>query len=299
MNPEVLTNAAIPPYGDSLAALENVLFDLDINDNANNSFFKRYILAASQAVQTYCGRRFVAEPVTDTYYMVRAWREHQLGRDAIPLSHWPLIGLTSVVETDDAQVSTTLVEGTDFIRDTPTARLIRLNGATLQPRNWWSPKVTTSYVAGYGSSAAEPHTVPASGPYTITVKNAKTGFAIVDMGVTYANGTTLTAVSGTPTAAGQYSVNTTTGVYTFDSADAGQNVIANYAWTTIPMDVQDAVTRLVEMRWDDRSRESNLKRYTEPGVIEKEYWVPNSTGMGNIPPDIRELIDAYRVPSIA
>src|SRR5579871_1020105 len=143
MNLEVLTSAAIPPYNDSLVALENVLFDLDVTDNANNSFFKRYILAASQAVQTYCGRRFVAEAVTDTFYLSCAWRENY-NANAISLSRWPLIGLVSLVETDESQNSTTLIEGTDFIRDTPTARLIRLNSNTLQPRNWWLLKVTVT-----------------------------------------------------------------------------------------------------------------------------------------------------------
>ena len=64
---------------------------------------------------------------------------------------------------------------------------------------------------------AEVHSVPAAGPYTVTVTNA-THFA-ADQGVVYAaTGLPLIAVSAAP-AIGQYSVNAATGVYTFASAD--------------------------------------------------------------------------------
>lgn len=77
----------------------------------------------------------------------------------------------------------------------------------------------------------EAHTIPAvSGPYTITVTNAA-DTPLVDYGVTY-------ALTGVPfqkvaslTAAGQYTVNLTTGVYTFDSADASALILINYSWT--------------------------------------------------------------------
>ena len=82
----------------------------------------------------------------------------------------------------------------------------------------------------------EAHTVPASVAYTITVTNAA-DVPLVDYGVTYANtGIALTNVGsgGTLTAAGQYKVNLSTGVYTFDSADASAAVLINYSWTPSP-----------------------------------------------------------------
>lgn len=86
-------------------------------------------------------------------------------------------------------------------------------------------EITTTY-------PGEAHTIPpTSGPYTITVTNAGTFFA--DYGVTYAlTGQPLTNVgSGSLTAAGQYKVNTSTGVYTFDAADQDVAVLINYQWT--------------------------------------------------------------------
>jgi hypothetical protein len=74
----------------------------------------------------------------------------------------------------------------------------------------------------------EPHSVPASTPWTVTVTNGAT-FA-KDLGVSYANGNPLTVVASGPTV-GQYSVNTTTGVYTFATADANANVLISYEYT--------------------------------------------------------------------
>jgi hypothetical protein len=53
-----------------------------------------------------------------------------------------------------------------------------------------------------------------------------------DLGCQYAaNGTPLKRVA-TPTVAGTYSVNTTTGVYTFSAADAGNVILVNFGYST-------------------------------------------------------------------
>lgn len=76
----------------------------------------------------------------------------------------------------------------------------------------------------------EAHTVPApSGPYTVTPTNAS--HFTLDLGVTYAlTGVPLELV-GSLTAAGQYMVNTSTGVYTFDSADDSAAVLISYMYS--------------------------------------------------------------------
>lgn len=74
----------------------------------------------------------------------------------------------------------------------------------------------------------ESHSVPASTPWTVTVTNGAT-FA-KDLGVTYANGNALTQVASGPTV-GEYSVNTTTGVYTFAAADANAAILISYEYT--------------------------------------------------------------------
>src|SRR6267154_691510 len=78
-------------------------------------------------------------------------------------------------------------------------------------------------------SENEAATVPATGPYTVAVANAS-GF-VDDLGVFYATGASagnrFTRVT-TPSAAGQYSVNLTTGIYTFAAADANASLLISY-----------------------------------------------------------------------
>lgn len=75
----------------------------------------------------------------------------------------------------------------------------------------------------------EPATIPATpGPYTVTVVNAA-NFSD-DYGVTYtATGDPLQEVASAP-AQGQYSFNSTTGVYTFAAADQGAGVQITYTY---------------------------------------------------------------------
>lgn len=70
--------------------------------------------------------------------------------------------------------------------------------------------------------------VPGTSTYTITVTHGAN--FVTDFGVRYSvTGLFLKKVSSL-TAAGQYTVNTTTGVYTFYSADAAAAVLITYTW---------------------------------------------------------------------
>jgi hypothetical protein len=111
-----------------------------------------------------------------------------------------------------------------------------------------SPRLVRDFVGGANNSLMnagqtlvannEAQSVPASSSYTIMVTNAAT-FSL-DLGVIYqATGEPLTNVASVA-AAGQYSVNVTTGVYTFDLADASAAVFISYAYTLAS--VGDTVT---------------------------------------------------------
>jgi hypothetical protein len=77
----------------------------------------------------------------------------------------------------------------------------------------------------------EAATAPATSPYTVTVANAAT--YADDLGVFYAAGANagnrFTRVT-TASAAGQYSVNLATGIYTFAAADAGVSLLISYLY---------------------------------------------------------------------
>jgi hypothetical protein len=80
-------------------------------------------------------------------------------------------------------------------------------------------------------SENEAATVPATTPYTVTVANAAS--YVDDLGVFYAAGANagnrFTRVT-TPAAAGQYSVNPATGIYTFSAADSSAPLLVSYAY---------------------------------------------------------------------
>lgn len=79
-------------------------------------------------------------------------------------------------------------------------------------------------------SENEAATVPATTPFTVTVANAAT--FVKDLGVFYTTGGAkrFTRVT-TASTAGQYSVNETSGVYTFAAADANAAVAISYEYT--------------------------------------------------------------------
>lgn len=77
---------------------------------------------------------------------------------------------------------------------------------------------------------SEAHSVPGTGPYTVTVTNAAT--FVGDQGVFYSTtGVQLTQVASGSEALGKYSVNSSTGVYTFSSSDASAALLFNYDYT--------------------------------------------------------------------
>lgn len=80
----------------------------------------------------------------------------------------------------------------------------------------------------FAVSQLEAAAVPATTPYTVTPANAASYND--DLGVSYAvSGKRFNRVA-TPSAAGQYSVNFASGVYTFSSADASAAVLISYTY---------------------------------------------------------------------
>ncbi len=72
--------------------------------------------------------------------------------------------------------------------------------------------------------------IPAS-PYTVTVTPPSTGTYVTDLGVIDAStGLAMKRVASAP-ATGQYSVNTSTGAYTFAAADTGKGVLISYEYS--------------------------------------------------------------------
>jgi len=80
----------------------------------------------------------------------------------------------------------------------------------------------------FAVSQLEAATVPATTPYIVTPANAASYND--DLGVSYAGSGKRFNRVRTPSAAGQYSVNFATGLYTFSSADASAAVLISYTY---------------------------------------------------------------------
>lgn len=137
----------------------------------------------------------------------------------------------------------------------------------------------------------ELHQVPATSTYTVTVSNALE--PITDFGVTYqASGLPFENVgSASLTAAGQYKVNLTTGVYTFYSADASAEVLINYSYP----ESGQGDTLVVEshsMGWGPVVGLNLVFPYEGGGI---GFWVPNSR-LGKI--DIATKLDDYAMYTV-
>lgn len=81
--------------------------------------------------------------------------------------------------------------------------------------------------------------------------------------------------------------------------DSYQTVIVYSAgFETIPEDIEDACSRLTKKAFWQRGRDPSVMQQNTPLVGEVRYWV-NPTPDGNLPADIVDLVDNYRLMVIA
>jgi hypothetical protein len=268
-------------------------------DSSNDAWLAQMAIPqVSRAIMRHCKRPFAPEQVQDAFDIEQDPYPSQTpgGFANLQLSRWPVLSVSSVVQTLAIATSQTLVEGVDFRVDAETGQLLRLNPFTGVGSLWEAIPVTVVYAAGYGALVAEARTVPAT-PFQITVAEAST-FSC-DLGVTYASGTSLTRVTATP-AAGQYSVDLTTATYTFNVADVGQALDFSYATKALPDDLVEIVLRLITARFKGKNRDPNLIQQDTPGVGSQRWWFGGAPGQkGAFAPDIEAALEDYRVPTLA
>ncbi len=130
---------------------------------------------------------------------------------------------TATIKELYGQYQRPLAAARGTIKTTGKAKLARISGLAFA-NLFYGVTPSTGQIA---TSFAEAGAVAAATPFTLTVANA--GTFVNDEGVLYAaTGLPLTKVASTPSAA-QYSV--ASGVYTFNSADAGKAVLTSYSYT--------------------------------------------------------------------
>lgn len=272
---------------------------LDVTDTSDDSWLTRATTQVSKSIARHVKRVFPPEQVQDVFDIEQDPYPYQTpgGFPQLQLSRFPALGVISVVQllglggSGGVATTQTLVEGQDFKTNLKTGQLLRLNPFTGVGTLWEALPVTVVYTAGYGALVSETHSVPASSPYTVTID--QTGDFSCDHQVSYASGTALARVSASP-AQGEYSVSTS-GVYTFNAADAGQSLSFVYATLDIEEDLESIALRLVTERYKDKDRNPALIQRDQPGVGTERYWFGGAPGQkGPFPPDIEAALDSYR-----
>lgn len=299
---EVISTVLASAASYDLTDLATVKDELSLQsvDTSNDTWLGRAISQVSKVVMSATNRVFAPEYVQDNFDINRNRYQLPMGTWELQLSRWPILAVSSVVQTVDlggSPATQTLVAGTDFEIDYANGRLLRLNSNTGRVMGWEAFQTVVKYTAGYGAAVSETHSVPANpGPYTVTVAGAAT-FSC-DQTVAYASsGVLLTPIaSGTP-AAGQYTV--ALGVYTFAAADAGQSLNFAYCTESIPLDLVDAALRTVTVRFKAKGRDPSLVQRETPGIGTERFWFGPVPGQyGAFPPDIDAMLERYRVPQV-
>lgn len=73
-----------------------------------------------------------------------------------------------------------------------------------------------------------------------------------------------------------------------------QGLSVTYSAGAVPDEVEDAASRLVYARWVNRQRNPLVKRERVYDVIDREFDTGSDTS--NMPPDVEDLLDNYRMP---
>jgi len=294
-----VTTVLSPAASRSLTDLPTVKTELSIDsgDTTDDAWLAQAIFQVSGSIERYTKRALVPEYVVDNFDIEQDAYPWQTpgGFAQLQLSRWPVLAVTSVVQTLATGVTQVLSAGTDFRLNPATGQLLRLNRFTGVGVTWEAIPVAVTYSAGYGVLIEETGAVPQSAPYQVTVQGA--GAFSCDQSVSYAGGAPLARVSSNP-AQGQYSV--TAGVYTFNIADAGQALAFAYATVNIPPGLVEICLTLITGRFIAKGRDPALVQRDTPGVGTERWWVGGTPGQtGAFPPDIAAALDDYRVPTVA
>ncbi len=152
MSNETITTVVTPAGSYDLTDLTTVKDELSIKstDTSNDSFLGRGITQVSKAIANYCNRVFPVETVKDVIYLDRnLLLRVNVASVTLQLSRWPVTAITSVVEDAGLDSELTLVQNTDYLPDSLTGQLIRIDSTTGLRRRWASRTVTVQYSAGY------------------------------------------------------------------------------------------------------------------------------------------------------
>jgi hypothetical protein len=219
---------------------------------------ERLISATSAYIQNYISRMVASTTYLQTF--------NGQAMPTMVLPQWPVTSI-SLLQADGltiearAPLVTPSVYNNGFGYTFQPPGQVALTGY-LFPRGY--NNVTVEWVGGY-LIEDEAHTVPdVPGPYVVETSGR---WSAGDRGVTYAStGVALVAVTATPTAAGEYRVDTDNwSLYEFSELDAGADVLISYAF--VPYDIEQACIDMMGDWFVYRSRIGVLSKGIEGQTI--------------------------------
>lgn len=146
-----VTTVLTPAASADLTTAATVMDDWGIAAK-DQAFVARAVTRCSMAASDFCNRAF---GITEYKTVVRLERGYKDGHltigDISPIMFpfFPIASISSIIETDENGVDTTLVEGTDYEVVYNVGKIFRLDSYGRQ-RDWWTrKKVTITCKAGF------------------------------------------------------------------------------------------------------------------------------------------------------
>lgn len=153
MGYSVVTKVVTAASSYDLTDLATVKDELGLGaaDTSDDTWLGRAITQVSKSIAKHTKRVFPVETVQDVFDVQQDPYPYQTpgGFAQLELTRWPVVDVTSVVQTVALNTTQALTEDVDFRVDPESGRLLRLNPFTGVGSIWEALPVTVQYSAGY------------------------------------------------------------------------------------------------------------------------------------------------------
>ena len=313
-----------------LIALADLKLELNLSATTDDAYLQKLITRASVAAAKFCNRSFVAATWRDRIFPAAGPYPWQLPPtlSRLQLRQWPLTAAPNVAGTAPPVTPTlSAVSGGSLAATTYYARLTYVAplGETAASLEAFLPVAANSLlqIAAPGPDSqgvATGYNVYLSSSTMTETKQAGN----VAVGSAWTLPTSGLIAGATPPVAVTVVESPVAqerplaeGLDFLVDAVAGQidrldvnarsrawrlptTVIYPAGYSTIPDDLQEAVILLAKMRYYARTRDPMVRSQNVEGVYSADYWLGTGIGgQGDLPVDVAEKLDRYRVTVIA
>jgi Phage gp6-like head-tail connector protein len=339
MTPNVITSILVPPkpffagqHVDDLVSLTDVKEELEIKTRQHDAWLKKKITSASLTIKHFCNRTFPAASYHEEFFPFRDAPLHALREDLLPLqlSRWPVANVPSPAGIEPPAAPTlsavsggSLAAARYYVRatyvtaqgETPASLEADIDITAGSLPQVASPVVDRQSLAigwnCYIATAAGVETLQNSSPlaigesFTLPASGLFPGptlpnyLFVAEAGLnTYPLGEGRDFLVKAPDAQLLRRHPTLNTVRSWPSVPAVIEYRAGY--TECPDDISEACLRFVVSRWFARKRDPNIRNENTEGVYSASYWLGTGPGgPGDLPVDVAETLNRYRVPVIA